>query len=130
MTELNPTLKRFFDAVDAQDPEAAGACFAPNAKYHFLMPHPAAVGRDAIIDALRASVGGADWVRWDVVHHVQAGDIAFVERVDHFGFGHRAVSIECVGVFHLDGDHIVEVRDYADLGTWRERKEAARTALA
>lgn len=129
-TTLPPVVQRFLTAVDAQDPETAGACFTPQARYQFLVPHPATVGREAITETLRSSIGEADWVRWDVVTHAQNGDLAFIERVDHFGFGDKTASIECLGVFRLEDDLIAEVRDYADLATWRERKAAAQPPVS
>lgn len=121
-----PPVQRFLAAVNEQDHEAAGACFTPQAQYHFLVPHPAVVGREAITKTLRSSLEDADWVRWDVVTHAQNGDLTFLERIDHFGFGDKTASIECLGVFRVEGDLIAEVRDYADLGTWRDRKSAAK----
>ena len=115
----------FFDAVNERNVDRAGECFTPDATYHLLMPHPPVTGRQAIVDALRPSLTGADRVQWDVVAWDGRDEVFFIERVDRFFFGGKEAAIECVGVFTLRGGLIHAVRDYADLATWRKRKAAA-----
>ncbi|MDO3402741.1 nuclear transport factor 2 family protein [Mycolicibacterium neoaurum] len=122
---LPPAISGFLAAMDARDADAAAAFFTEDISYHLLMPHPPVVGRDAVVSALRTSIADADRASWDVVSWAVAGELAFVERVDRFWFGEREAAIECTGVFVLRDGLIAAVRDYADLGTWRERKAAA-----
>lgn len=116
----------FLDAINARDVDRAGECFAPDASYHLLMPHPPVEGRRAIVEALRPSVAGADRVQWDVVTWGVNGEVVFVERIDRFFYTDNEAAIECLGVFTLRNGLIQSIRDYADLATWRLRKAAAQ----
>lgn len=127
-TALPQPLTDFFAAVNAVDLEAVGDCLAEEVTYQFLVPHPAAVGRKAVIDALRSSLTAADRISWEPTSHLAGDDLAFVERVDRFWFGEHEAAIDVVGVFELADGRITAVRDYADLNTWRERKAAALAA--
>ncbi|MBD0859809.1 nuclear transport factor 2 family protein [Gordonia sp. zg691] len=123
---LPHAVRGFLDAINARDLEAAAEHLTDDVSYHLLMPHPAVTGRGAVLEALGGAVLAADRVDWEVISCLADDRRAFVERIDRFYFGDREASIECLGVFELRGDKISAVRDYADLETWRRRKEAAR----
>ncbi|MGQ4599655.1 limonene-1,2-epoxide hydrolase family protein [Nocardia sp. R6R-6] len=124
-TELPTPIAAFLEAINAGDATAAGRTFTEDVSYQLLVPYPAVVGRAAAVTALRDALGEADRVRWDVVSFAVGDRVAHVERIDRFWFGEREAAIECTGVFELRDGLIAAVRDYADLGTWRERKAAA-----
>ncbi|MCR5976338.1 DUF4440 domain-containing protein [Gordonia jinghuaiqii] len=126
--DLPRPLTEFFDAVNACDFDALANCLSEDVSYQFLVPHPPVVGREAVIEALRASLTDADRVSWELLGHLAAGPLAFVERVDRFWFAGHEAAIDVVGVFELADDTVTAVRDYADLDTWRQRKAAARNA--
>ncbi|MBA4857490.1 nuclear transport factor 2 family protein [Nocardia farcinica] len=124
-SELPAAISDFLAAVDARDAAAAGRTFTEDISYQLLVPYPPVVGRAAVVAALDKSLTEADRVRWEVVSFAVNADLALVERVDRFWFGDREAAIECTGVFQLRDGLIAAVRDYADLGTWRERKTTA-----
>ncbi|MDX6231819.1 MAG: limonene,2-epoxide hydrolase [Nocardioidaceae bacterium] len=125
MTDLHPTISRFLAAVEDRDADVLGGCLTADMAYHFLVPHPPVTGRPDVVTTMGRVLGEWDRVRWDVTAHATAGDSVFVERVDRFWKGDREAAIECLGVFVLRDGLIAEIRDYADLGTWRQRKDAA-----
>lgn len=125
MSELPAAITGFFDAVNRRDAEEAGEFLTEDITYHLIVPYPPVTGRDAVVAALGRSINEADQVRWDVVSWAATGDRVFVERVDRFWFGEREAAIECTGVFEMRDGLIREVRDYADMGTWKTRKAAA-----
>jgi limonene-1,2-epoxide hydrolase len=125
MSELPQLISRFFSAINARDADALGAIMTEDVSYHLIVPHPPVCGRSAVVDALRKSLQEADRVDWEVRSWSATDDLVFVERIDRFWFGDREAAIECTGVFVLRDELISEVRDYADPGTWRSRKEAA-----
>lgn len=124
-TELPSVIATFLDAINDRDAGRAGRSFTDDISYQLLVPYPALVGREAVVAALDKSLNEADRVRWDVVSFAVGDGVALVERVDRFWFGDREAAIECTGVFELRDGLIAAVRDYADLGTWRERKAKA-----
>lgn len=113
---------RFLAAIQARDAEGAAACFTDSARYANI-PHPPAVGRDAIRDLLAPILSRSSRVRWDVVSASYGTDRAWVERVDRFWIDGREYAIECNAVIEVDpgAGLISELRDYVDLGVWRER---------
>ena len=66
-------------------------------------------------------------VQWDVVTASFAEHRAWIERVDRFWIGGVEYAVRCNGVIDLDGESglIRELRDYVDLGEWRERLRSA-----
>ncbi|CAA0129938.1 Uncharacterised protein [Mycolicibacterium vanbaalenii] len=125
MTSLPQSISCFFSAVNARDADALGAVVTADVKYHLIVPHPPVCGRTAVVEALRKSLQEADRVDWEVLSWSATDDLVFIERLDRFWFGDREAAIECTGVFVLRDGLISEIRDYADLGTWRTRKSAA-----
>lgn len=125
MDTLPPAVAGFLTAVDNRDADAAGMFLTDDVAYHFIVPHPPVTTRPAVVEALRASITEADRVHWEVVAWSANSNVVFVERIDRFWFGGQQAAIECAGVFELRDGKIATVRDYADLGTWRERKQAA-----
>ena len=124
-TALPQPIRAFLDGINARDLDAVAACLTDDVSYQLLVPHPAVTGREAVVAALGSTVLAADRVDWEVVGSLADEQRAYVERIDHFYYGDREASVECLGVFELRGNRIAAVRDYADLETWRRRKDAA-----
>jgi limonene-1,2-epoxide hydrolase len=121
---LPAALTDLLAAVEKRDADALGDCFTADATYATAVPLPPLVGREAIValfSGLFSQVGSA---RFEVLGYSVDGDRVWTERIDHFTFGERPVSIEVMGVFELAGGKIVAVRDYVDMNTWRERKNS------
>lgn len=119
-------MARFLAAVEARDAEAVGACFSPGARYANV-PHPPAVGPEAITAMLAPILARSSSVRWEIVASSYQEGRAFLERVDRFVIDGTEYAVECNGVYEVDGvaGVITEVRDYVDLGPWRARLAAA-----
>ena len=113
---------RLLAAIESRDLVAVADGLHPEASWANV-PHPAARGREAVIALLAPILTWSDEVRWEVVAAAAAGDLAIVERVDRFVIGGGEHAVACNGVFRIDpgSGTVVEVRDYVDLGPWRER---------
>ena len=125
MTDLPQAIAGFLAAVNARDVEAVDLYLTEDVVYHLIVPLPPVSGKPNVLAALGKSINEADRVSWEVTGWARSGDQVFVERLDRFWFGAAEAAIECTGVFELREDKIAVVRDYADLGTWRARKQAA-----
>jgi limonene-1,2-epoxide hydrolase len=119
---LPAVLDDFLTAIEKRDVDALGACFTEDASYATAVPLPALNGRDAITKMFGGLLGQVSAARFEIVGYAVDGDRVWTERIDHFTFGDRPVSIECMGVFELANGKIAAVRDYVDMNTWRERK--------
>lgn len=115
-------VRGFLDAVESRDCDAVAACFTEAARYANV-PHPPVVGPAGVRALFARILPRCERVRWDVVSSAYEGRLAWLERVDRFWIAGREYAIECNGVFTVDdpGTRLVEVRDYVDLATWRER---------
>ena len=62
-------------------------------------------------------------VQWDILNASYEENRAWLERVDRFWIDNIEYSVQCNGVFEFDllNGKIITVRDYVDLGEWRER---------
>ena len=111
---------RFLGAVAARDVDAVVACFAPDARYGNV-PHPPAVGHEAIRALLGPILERSSEVRWDVRTVATSGNSVLAERVDRFVIDGTEYAAPCCGVYVVDPGSglITEVRDYVDLGPWR-----------
>lgn len=125
MARIPDVLDRFFTAINARDTAHLADVFTDDISYQLLVPYPPLIGKQAVVDALAASIAEADRVLWEIRSWSGSEDLAFVERIDRFWFNGKEAAIECTGVFELRDNAIAAVRDYADLGTWRTRKSAA-----
>ncbi|MGD9991426.1 nuclear transport factor 2 family protein [Pseudonocardia sp.] len=122
MTNARDVVERFLAAVGAGDPDAAAACFAPDATYA-NMPHPPVVGPAGVRGMLAPILDRAEYVEWEIVTASYAETRAWLERVDRFRIDGREYAIECNGVVEIDpaSGLITAFRDYVDLGLWRAR---------
>ena len=119
---LPPVLDEFLTAVEKRDAEALSACFTEDATYATAVPLPALVGREAIVSMFGGLLNQVSAARFEILGSTVDGDRVWTERIDHFVFGDRPVSIEVMGIFELADGRISAVRDYVDMNTWRERK--------
>lgn len=125
---LPTPVQAFLDAVNSRDPQALAACLTPDMTYHLIVPHAPVTGREAVLQVMGRVLGEADRVRWEVTASAVEGDLVFLERVDRFWYGDAEAAIECLGIFRLEDGSIAEIRDYADMETWKARKAAAMGA--
>jgi limonene-1,2-epoxide hydrolase len=86
---LPAVITDFLEAVNARDAGRVGACFTEDAGYHFLMPHPAVVGRNAIEATFTKIFGECTDVQWENTTTAVNGDLVFLERVDRFFYNGR-----------------------------------------
>ena len=121
---LPPAILGFLAALERRDLDGVLDQFAADATYAYAMPLPALEGKEAIGAMFGKLLAEAEAVRWDMVGYAVDGDTVWTERVDRFTFAGREVPIEVAGVFELEGGLIRTVRDYVDMATWQERKQA------
>lgn len=120
MSDLHPVVAAFIAAVERRDIDAVCDTMTNDVVYANV-PHPPVVGHDGVRGLLGPFLDRCTTARWDVVSAAVAGDLAFAERVDRFWIDGREYRIECAGVYRIADGRIAEVRDYVDLGLWRER---------
>jgi limonene-1,2-epoxide hydrolase len=66
----------------------------------------------------------ADEIDWVILRHVAQGSVVMSERVDRFRVGETWLELPVVGVFELAGERIRLWRDYFDLQTYRQQRQA------
>jgi limonene-1,2-epoxide hydrolase len=113
-------VRHYVAAVESRDASAVAECFTADAVF-CNVPHEPAVGRTAIQAVFEPILARSARVRWDVHHLAVTGSLVFAERTDRFWIDGDEYSVQCTGVFVVDGDLIAELRDYVDLGVWRRR---------
>lgn len=115
-------VERFLAAIAARDIDAVMTHFAPDATWQNV-PHPPAVGHAGIAAMLGPILGRSTEVRWDIVSASYDGTRAWIERIDRFWIDGTEYAVRCNGVFETapEAGVITEVRDYVDLGEWRDR---------
>lgn len=115
-------VERLLAAVHDRDADAAGACFAPGARYRNV-PHEPVVGPQGVADLLRPVLARSESVHWEVVTAAYAPGRAWLERVDRFRVDGVEHAVACNAVVEVDPGTglITEFRDYLDLGEWRTR---------
>jgi limonene-1,2-epoxide hydrolase len=129
------TIDRLLAAIESRDLRAVQAALHPNATWQNV-PHPSAEGRPAVMALLANILCWSDQVCWDVISSSVDGQVGWYERVDRFWLLAEEYAVHCSGVFTVDPatNTVCEVKDYVDLGEWRDRvmpvlqKLAARSA--
>lgn len=125
-TAARQLVRSLLNAVEARDIEAVISHFSVDGSWQNV-PHPAAVGHDAIRELLGGILSISSQVKWDVVTEAYTPTRAWLERVDRFWLEGQEHAVRCNGVLEIDVDAnlITELRDYVDLGEWRARLAAA-----
>lgn len=118
-------------AIESRDLRAVSAMLSKDVTWQNV-PHPAAVGHDAVMELLGAILGWSDAVHWKVHTSSYSGNQGWLERSDRFTIDGVEHAVECNGVFevHATEDVVVSLRDYVDLGEWRGRVGPILQALA
>ena len=96
------------------DPDEFAAYFTEDAVW-WNSPWKPVEGRDAIREGLRRGAEKMTALPWEIRHIVADAEVVMTERVDHFMFGSKQVSVPCMGVFELRNGKITAWRDYWDL---------------
>ena len=114
-------IETFLLRVENRDARAVANCFSPSAPYRNVPGEPV-VGPEAITGLFQRILGASTKVKWDVITESYQPGIAWLERRDRFWINGAEYCVECNGVFLVDEDAglITEVRDYLDIGAWRE----------
>ena len=117
-------------AIESRDLRAVGRALSPAASWQNV-PHPVVVGREHVVALLSGVLTWADEVRWEIVSASYDERRAWLERVDRFRLDGEWFDVRCNGVIEVDDSGLVcEVRDYVDLGEWRERVQPVLDRLA
>ena len=92
------------------------------------VPHPPSNGVQEIELMFSPIIRKSSKVQWDILSAAYVGNRAWLERIDRFWIDGAEYSVQCNGVFEFDlsKGKIMTVRDYVDLGEWRERLTLAR----
>jgi len=112
----------FFEALSSRDLERILSFFDDRSSWQNV-PHPPANGIAEISEMFRTIVERSSKIQWDIVAAAFEDDRAWLERVDRFWIDEVEYAVRCNGVFDFDtkSSTIISVRDYVDLGEWRER---------
>ena len=114
MTNI-PTVRAFCDAWKSRDPDRIAALMSEDCFYHNV-PMAPVVGRPAIAEFIRAFLGDAQTVDFEILAIAETDDgTVLTERVDHFDYGGRRVSLPVMGSFRLKDGLVARWLDYFDM---------------
>jgi limonene-1,2-epoxide hydrolase len=94
------------------DFDRVGRYLAEDCTYRASETAPPVKGRQAIVDALRKSLGAATKAEFEILQTFARGPMVVNERIDRFTLPTRTVNWNGVGVFFLRAGLIVEWNDY------------------
>ena len=125
------TIEQLLSAIESRDLRAVERYLHPDVVWQNV-PHPPALGRQAVTELLANVLCWSDQVRWDILSSAVIGETGWYERVDRFWIAGEEHAVHCNGVFEVDAgaQTVRSVRDYVDLGEWRFRIEPVMTQLA
>lgn len=113
MVDFNAVLKRFTDAVEANDAEGLGALFAEDGVYHDYIYGPFK-GRAEIGRMLNSHFwGDAKDFRWQMLDPVCDGRVGYARYYFSFestmpAFAGNQVLLEGTSIFHFDDEGLIE----------------------
>ena len=124
-------IENLLKAIESRDLRRVRRALHPSARWQNI-PHPAAEGREAVMVLLGGILCWSERVRWDLHHVSIEGANGSVERLDRFWLQGGEYAVACHGVFSVDiaTRTVISVRDYVDLGEWRQRVNPMLTAMA
>ena len=114
-------IARLLDAIASRDLRTITSALGPAVTWQNV-PHRPTVGRDAVVAHLAGVITWSDEVRWEVLTEHHESNRAWLERIDRFLIGSEWHAVRCNGIFEIDDEgRVGAVRDYVDLGEWRQR---------
>ena len=118
-------------AIESRDLRAVSASLTTDCTWQNV-PHPPAIGREAVLSLLASVLWWSDRVEWEVLSASYGDGIAWVERADRFWIDGVELAARCNGVITVDvATGLVDsVRDYVDLGEWRARSAPVLATMA
>ena len=119
-------IETFFKALSSRDLGKILSFFDDRSTWQNVT-HTPANGVTEISEMFKTIVERSSKIQWDIVTAAFEDDRAWIERVDRFWIDEVEYAVRCNGVFDFDtkSSTIVSVRDYVDLGEWKERLEKA-----
>jgi limonene-1,2-epoxide hydrolase len=127
--DVRAVVERLFEAIGSRDLRRIHDLLTPGVVWQNV-PHPAVIGREAVLAVLAGIITWSDCVRWEIISCAVDGDDLHVEHVDHFVIDGIDHAVACNGIVRVDDGRIDSVRDFVDLGEWRERIGPTLAAMA
>lgn len=115
-------IQQLLGAIESRDLRAVRRALHPDATWQNV-PHAPYQSRDAIMLLLHPILCWSDRVQWDVLSSSVEGVTGWYERLDRFWLAGAEHAVSCNGVLTIDPETqtVLSVRDYVDLGEWRDR---------
>ena len=115
-------VENFFEVLSSRNLEQILLFFDERSVWQNV-PHPPAIGVKGISEMFHTIVHRSSRIQWDIKTASYEVDRAWLERIDRFWIDGVEYAVECNGVFdfEIENSIIISVRDYVDLGEWRER---------
>lgn len=112
------TVKRFIEAIERQDLDAAGQMLGEDVSYE-NMPMQPVIGRDAVLRVVASFLEPAELVDWKILRQWEFGGVVVNERIDRFRIGNGWLELPVAGFFEVDAQGLIMLwRDYFDLGSY------------
>lgn len=112
------TVKRFIEAIERQDLDAAGQMLGEDVSYE-NMPMQPIIGRDAVLKVVASFLEPAELVDWKILRQWEFGGVVVNERIDRFRIGNGWLELPVAGFFEVDAQGLIMLwRDYFDLGSY------------
>jgi len=114
MADHAATVRQFFEAWVARDPDRLTAFFAPDGSWREAN-REAASGPDEIHAVFEMQVGYGSDFSFEFKKLEAVGDTVFTERVDRFVVNDTPMEVPVAGIFEFDAQgRIAAWRDYYD----------------
>ena len=115
-------VESFLHALSTRDMGLIMSFFDEDSSWQNV-PHLSSKGIEEITLMFSPIINKSSKVQWDIWNASYEENRAWLERVDRFWIDNIEYSVQCNGVFEFDllNGKIITVRDYVDLGEWRER---------
>lgn len=112
------TVRRFIEAIERQDLDAAGQMLGEDVSYE-NMPMQPVIGRDAVLRVVASFLEPAELVDWKILRQWEFGGVVVNERIDRFRIGNGWLELPVAGFFEVDAQGLIMLwRDYFDLGSY------------
>ena len=115
MATAGDVVREFCAAIDRKDLAKVESLLDENVVYHNIGSEPA-VGRDASLAAVKFQFDMFDPISFRIRNLAEDGDTVLTERVDEVTANGVTAPVPVMGTFEVRDGHIVQWRDYFDMG--------------
>jgi HAD superfamily hydrolase (TIGR01490 family) len=108
------TVQQLIDAIQAKDIFCLSSLLSINIQFENVPSKKTVLGRHNVSNIFREFFLNVEEIRWEIQEEIYHHDMAVIERLAHFRFSDRNLTVPMVSVIKVNDGKVTLFRDYFD----------------